>query len=123
MTESNEFMDTGALTEDAVPSEESTVSPDPAPAGAEPDLPTEPDVIPEPSPQTWQPTVEAPGSPSSDADQFATTEESDGSEGPDATLPKGAKMYESNEEAAQDTVAGNPPGDPTLPVGNAEQQQ
>lgn len=97
MTESNEFMDTGALTEDAVPGEFEPISPDPAPAGVEPDI--EADVVPEPSPETWQPTVAAPGSPSTEADE--APQESDGSEGPDATLPQGAKMYASDAEAAQ----------------------
>lgn len=122
MTESNEFMDTGALTEDAVPTEPESVEAEPAPAGAEPDI------IPEPSPgvavaDTMQPTIEAPGSPSSEDDQNPSFEEHEGSEGPNATLPEGAEMYESNEAAAQATVAGSPPGDPTLPVAHAEQQQ
>lgn len=93
-----ENVDTGALTDDAVPTYE-----EPAPVD--------------------EPYQEAPGSPSSEADEHASAEEATGSEGPDADLPHGAEMHASNEEAAKHTVAGSPPGDDTLPVAHAEQQQ
>lgn len=84
----NEYMDTGALTEDAVP---------------------EPGVTEEPAP-VQEPYTEAPGSPSSEATNNTTDEENDGS-AVDSGLPHGAVLGDTNE-----TIAGSPPGDPTIPL-------
>ena len=89
-----ENVDTGALTDDAVPSYEE-------PASYEEQAPVS------------EPYQEAPGSPSSEAKENPSTEESDGSAGSDSSLPHGAEIM-SHEDAEKNTVAGNPPGDPTL---------
>lgn len=110
----NEYMDTGALTEDAVP--------EPAPTPVEPARQTDDTLsYEEPAPVAQGP-IEAPGSPSSDVVNTEALPSPDGS-GPTASdLPEGAEIFANPEDAEPKPVSQDPAQASDLPSGAQVQQ-
>lgn len=107
----NEYMDTGALTEDAVP--EPAANPEPV----EPQQQS----YEEPAPVA-QPPVEAPGSESSEVVYEPALPSPDGS-GPTASeLPEGAEIHANPEDAEPKPVSQDPAQASSLPSGAQVQQ-
>ena len=103
----NEYMDTGALTDDAVP--EPTTTPEPV-------EPAQQDSYEEPAP-VEQPPVEAPGSPSSASVEEPALPSPDGSGPTESSLPEGAEIFDSPEDAEPKPVSQDPAQASGLPSG------
>lgn len=113
-TLSNEYMDTGALTPEAVP--EPATAPEPVEPAQQ-----EQDSFEEPAPVA-QPPVEAPGSPSSEVVENEALPSPDGS-GPTASeLPEGAEVFANPEDAEPKPVSQDPAQASGLPSGAQVQQ-
>lgn len=112
-TLNNEYMDTGALTPEAVP--------EPAPAPVEPVQQQDEPSYEEPAPVAQGP-IEAPGSPSSDVVDATSLPSPDGS-GPTASeLPEGAEIFANPEDAEPKPLSQEPGNASGLPNGAQVQQ-
>lgn len=110
-TLSNEYMDTGALTPEAVP--EPAAAPEPVEPAVQD---SQQDSFEEPAPVA-QPPVEAPGSPSSAVVDTEALPSPDGSGPTESELPEGAEIFANPEDAEPKPLSQDPGAESGLPSG------